>query len=259
MSEPEVVLTRVIRALNEVAETSEVWAGGLLNPGGPHHRLEGHLYPISIGEDECLVFGRVIEDLCPAHCYIIGNAFGLSSAYIAAMMRENGGRSVTTLDDQSEGDGAKIAAVAQALADHLGLSGILSNLVGQAPRDIEATAKEASYGLIFIDGLHRHPQVTHDFIGMLPYCADDSVVAFHDSWIIGVPEAVREAKKRGFHCLWIPTSCETILATRDRSVFERLQRLFPDGVENRKRRSYLYGYWLHLREVLSFRFRQWSR
>ena len=254
MSSSEVVLAGVLRALKDVAETSVVWPDGLLNPGGPHHRLDGHLYPISIGEDECLVFGRVIERMRPEHCYIIGNAFGLSSAYIACMMRDHGGHSVTTIDDQSEGDGARIAGIAQSLADHLGLDGILDNLVGRSPQDIEATAKLSSYGLIFIDGLHRHPQVTRDFIGMLPYCTDETVVAFHDSWIIGVPEAVREAKKRGFHCLWIPTSCETILTTRDPSVFAELQRLFPEGVENRKRRSYLYGYWLHLREVLSFRF-----
>ena len=73
-------LHRVIGALDSVAETTMVWPKGLLNPGGPHRRLKGHQYPISIGEDECLVFGKLIESLRPAHCYIIGNAFGFSSA-----------------------------------------------------------------------------------------------------------------------------------------------------------------------------------
>lgn len=253
MSDARNTLNHVLRSLAEVARTSPTWSTGLLNPGGPHYRLEGHLYPISIGEDECLVFGQLIESLKPKHCYIIGNAFGLSSAYIACMMRDHGGRSVTTIDDQSEGDGKRIAGVAQALADHLDLGEILDNLVGRAPEDIPATANQPSYDLIFIDGLHRHPQVTHDFLGTLPYCNDDTVVVFHDSWIVGVPEAVAEAKKQGMHCLWIPTSCEMILATRNRALFDNLQALFPSGVENRRRRSYLYGYLLHLREVWSFR------
>jgi len=245
-------LIRVLHALERVAATSLVWPEGLLNPGGPHRRLDGHLYPISIGDDECLVFGKLIEALRPQHCFIIGNAFGLSSAYIACMMRDHGGRSVTTLDDRSEGEGVLIAEVAQSLAGQLQLDSILENVHGRAPGDIPVAAKQPSYQLIFVDGLHRHPQVTRDFRGMLPYCAADTVIVFHDSWIIGVPEAVREAKERGMYCWWVPTSCEMILVTAKRSLFAELQRLFPQGVEDRGRRSYLYGYLLHLREVASF-------
>ena len=246
-------VSRVVSALGEVAETSLLWKEGLVNPGGPHRRLRGHLYPISIGEDECVVFGKLVERLRPKHCYIIGNAFGFSSAYIAEVMRDHGGESVTTLDNQSEGQGERIAAVAQALTDKLGLSELLQNCKGSSPEDIPRTAKQPSYELIFIDGLHRHPQVTHDLHGVMPYCTDKSVIVFHDSWIIGVPEAVDEAKKLGFRCLWVPTSCEMILATRDEDVFRELEAVFPNGVEDRGRRSYLYGYLLHLREVWSFR------
>ena len=211
------------------------------------------MYPISIGEDECVVFGKLVEHFRPEHCYIIGNAFGFSSAYIAEVMSHCGGRSVTTLDNQSEGEGQLMAAVAQALTDKLGLSEILQNCKGSSPEDIPRTAKQASYELIFIDGLHRHPQVTRDLHGVLPYCDQKSIVVFHDSWIVGVPEAVEEAKKLGFRCLWVPTSCEMILATKDEQVFAKLQTVFPEGVEDRGRRSYAYGYLLYLREVLSFR------
>ena len=259
MSSIDATLTRVLGALDEVAETSLVWPTGLLNPGGPHRRIKGHLYPISIGDDECRVFGRLIERLRPEHCYIIGNAFGLSSVYVACMMRDNGGISVTTLDDRSEGQGERIAGIADALADKLELGGILQNRKGRAPGDIGTTAKQPRYELIFVDGLHRHPQVTRDFLGVLPYCADDTVVVFHDSWIAGVPEAVKEAKRRGLRCLWIPTSCEMILATTGQSLFADLETIFPEGDENRRRRSYIYGYWLHLREVLSFRLGEMRR
>lgn len=244
-------LNRVLRGLEEVADTGLLWEKGLLNPGGPHRRLRGHHYPISIGEDECLVFGKVIERFRPADCYIIGNAFGLSSAYIADVMKRHGGESVITLDNQSEGAGQKTAAIAQALADKLEL-GLLKNKKGSAPQDIAATVERASYDLIFIDGLHRHPQVTHDFEGVLPFCNPQSIVVFHDSWIIGVPEAVARAKQAGFRCLWVPTSCEMIFATRDPERFQALQALFPNGVEDRGRRSYLYGWTLYARETVSF-------
>ena len=245
-------LQRVVSALEGLAEIGFVWEKGLLHPGGPHRRLRGHHYPISIGEDECLVFGKLVEALRPEHCYIIGNAFGFSSAYIADVMKRCGGKSVITLDNQSEGAGQKVAAIAQALSDALGVSDILKNKKGTAPDDIAATVEQKAYELVFIDGLHRHPQVTHDFEGVLPYCAERGIVVFHDSWIIGVPEAVQRAKQKGFRCLWVPTSCEMILATRDADLWQRLQALFPDGVEDRGHRNYLYGWTLYARETLSF-------
>jgi predicted O-methyltransferase YrrM len=245
-------LNRVVGTLGELADVTLLWDKGLLNPGGPHRRLRGHHYPISIGEDECLVFGKVIERFQPEHCYIIGNAFGLSSAYIADVMKRNAGKSVITLDNQSEGAGQKAAGIARDLTDRLGLSDILHNKKGSSPEDIPATADQPVYDLVFIDGLHRHPQVTHDFDGVLPIVGERSIVVFHDSWIIGVPEAVQRAKDKGFRCLWIPTSCEMILATRSPERFAELQALFPEGVEDRGRRSYLYGWTLYARETLGF-------
>jgi predicted O-methyltransferase YrrM len=245
-------LRRVVSALDKLADVSLLWEKGLLNPGGPHRRLRGHHYPISIGEDECLVFGKLVEALRPEHCYIIGNAFGFSSAYIADVMKRCGGKSCVTLDNQSEGAGQKCAAIAQGLSDALELGAILRNKKGSAPEDIARTAEQAKYDLIFIDGLHRHPQVTHDLEGVLPYCAPETVVVFHDSWIIGVPEAVARAKKEGFRCLWVPTSCEMILATRSPERWKQLCELFPEGIEDKGARNYLYGWTLYARETVSF-------
>jgi predicted O-methyltransferase YrrM len=245
-------LQRVTAVLDQIAPVGFLWPKGLLNPGGPHRRLRGHHYPISIGEDECLVFGKLIEAFRPEHCYIIGNAFGFSSAYIADVMLRAGGKSVVTLDNQSEGAGEQSAAIAEALSEKLGLTQILRNKKGSSPQDIATTVEQSSYDLIFIDGLHRHPQVTHDLEGVLPYSGERTIIVFHDSWIIGVPEAVQRAKDKGFRCLWVPTSCEMILSTRDGARFAELQRLFPEGVEDRGRRSYLYGWTLYARETLAF-------
>ncbi|MGD8859056.1 MAG: class I SAM-dependent methyltransferase [Myxococcales bacterium] len=245
-------LSRVTKALDSLADVGFLWEKGLLNPGGPHRRLKGFHYPISIGEDECRVFGKLIEKFRPEHCYIVGNAFGFSSAYIADVMKRCGGKSCVTLDNQSEGAGQIAAGIADRLTKQLGLEDILRNKKGSSPEDIPATAERDEYDLIFIDGLHRHPQVTHDLEGLLPYVGDDTIVVFHDSWIIGVPEAVDRAKQEGFRCLWVPTSCEMILATRSQQRFTELEQIFPEGVEDRGKRNYLYGWTLYARETVSF-------
>jgi predicted O-methyltransferase YrrM len=245
-------LQRVTRALDGLAPIGFVWPNGLLNPGGPHRRLKGHHFPISIGEDECLVFGKLVQTFRPEHCFIIGNAFGFSSAYIADVMLRNGGKSAVTLDNQSEGAGQRAAAIAQALTEKLGLAELLRNKKGSAPADIASTVEQKVYDLIFIDGLHRHPQVIHDLDGVLPYAGPQTIIVFHDSWIIGVPEAVDRAKSLGYRCLWVPTSCEMILATKDPAQFAKLQEVFPNGIEDRGKRNYFYGWTLAMRETFSF-------
>lgn len=245
-------LSKVVSTLERLADTSYVWPDGLLNPGGPHRRLKGFHYPISIGDDECGVFGKLVERFQPEQCYIIGNAFGYSSAYIAHVMQQHGGQRVVTLDNQSEGAGQVAAGIAQQLTEELGLTGILDNKKGTSPQDIASTVETDAYDLVFIDGLHRHPQVTHDLEGVLPFLADDAILVFHDSWIIGVPEAVERAKQEGFRGLWIPTSCEMIVTTKSPERWAQLEQLFPDGVEDKGARNYLYGWTLYVRETVAY-------
>lgn len=151
-----------------MAETSLVWHRGLLNSGGPHRVLKGSLYPISIGEDECAVFGKLIEQFRPENTFIIGNAFGFSSCYIADAMRQYGGQSVITLDSEVEGRGQDCAAVARRLANVMELS-LLKNKKGSSPNDTAWAAEGKNFDLVFIDGDHSDPQVTRDFEGILPF------------------------------------------------------------------------------------------
>ncbi len=249
-------LQRVIAALETTVETSVIWNDGLLNPGGPHRRLKGSIMPVSIGEDECMTFGKIIREVRPERCFIIGNAFGLSATYIADVMRQNGGASVITLDSQSEGPGERCAKIARELTEKLELTDILKNKKGWSPKDIPGAVEAEKYPLIFIDGDHSHPQVSHDFDGILPLVADDSIVVWHDSWIRGVPESVERSKSHGFRCLWVPTSCEMILGTRSPEMFERLRKLFPEGVEDRGRRSYVHQWVIGATEVVAY---YWDR
>lgn len=234
-------LPAVVAALNEIHETRLVWPKGLLHRGGPHRKLAGMMFPISIGEDECRVFGSLIERFRPQTCFIIGNAFGLSSCYIAAAMRDGGGRSVTTLDSEQEGDGATCGRIARELAKRLGLD-LLTNVKGRSPGDIAVAATEAAYDLVFIDGAHIHPQVTRDYEGMRPYIGTDTVVLWHDYWLSGIHQSVKRATDDGMHCLWLPTSCEMVVGTRNRTMFEEIRLLFQNGVENPRPHS--IGIWL---------------
>jgi predicted O-methyltransferase YrrM len=229
-------LNRVLSALNEVAETSQVWPRGLLNPGGPHHVLTGTLLPISIGEDECAVFERLIERFRPAHAFIVGNAFGFSSCYIAEVMRQHGGQRVVTLDSEIEGRGQACAVVARQLTQRLDLT-LITNKKGRSPEDTAWAVETDRHDLVFIDGDHRHPQVTRDFEGILPYTNAKTIFVWHDFWMTGILPCLRTAASYGFRWLWLPTSCEMVLGVRDAATFADLQEMFPEGVENQRPHS----------------------
>jgi predicted O-methyltransferase YrrM len=218
----------VISALDAIANTRMVWQRGLMHPGGPHRRLAGSVSPISIGEDECALFGKLIAALTPKNCFIVGNAFGFSSAYIARAMLDHGGKSVVTLDAESEGDGARCAQIARALTDRLDL-GILTNKKGWSPRDIPQAVEDSDYDIIFIDGCHGHPAVCEDLQGTAPYAREDTLFVWHDYWFPGVRHGVDEAIRQGYRCWWVPTSCEMVLGTKSNALFTELKAMLPNG------------------------------
>jgi predicted O-methyltransferase YrrM len=242
MLDTKTYLRNLLNALDAVAPTKLVWSNGFANRGGPHRRLVGNKTPISIGEDECVLFAKLIAALRPENCFIVGNAFGFSSAFIAMVMQDHGGRSVITLDAQAEGLGERNAQVARALTERLSLK-ILKNKKGYSPRDVPATVEDATYDLIFLDGNHGHPDVTYDLLGALPYAHEKSVIVLHDFWLPGVWQGAIAAEATGLHCLLVPTSCEIVLCTRDAATFEQLRAVFPEGVTNVGKRYRRPTYW----------------
>ncbi len=242
-------LHRVVNTLNEVAKTSLVWKHGLINRGGPHRVLTGTMLPISIGEDECAIFGRLIEKFRPQHAFIIGNAFGFSSCYIADMMQHHGGQKVVTLDSEVEGKGQDCAKVARQLANKLELT-LLVNKKGRSPADTAWAVETDQHDLVFIDGDHSHPQVTLDFESILPFTHSGTIFVWHDFWWSGILPCLRTAEKHGFRWLWLPTSCEMVLGVRDDAIFASLQKMFPDGVENQKPHSLLLAPTILVKEFI---------
>ena len=216
----------VITAMNEITRMERIWRRGLNHPGGPHYRIKGMFSPISIGRDEMVIFGRVIEHFRPSNCFIIGNAFGTSSVFIAKMMERCSGRSVVTLDDKSEGNGELCFTTAADLRRRM-KADILTNKAGTSPRDVESAAEDESYDLIFIDGEHTHPQVTKDYVAIKPLVHEKSIICWHDYWMPGIPESVVVAEIEGFRCLKLESSCEMVLGTRDPGVHSEIERIFP--------------------------------
>lgn len=230
----DVLIQEIVDNLREIAGVDRLWRRGAVHRGGPHYRLKGSIGPISIGEDECRLLGRLIQDFRPRRCFIVGNAFGLSSVFIAKMMESNGGRHVVTLDNQSEGNGRRCADVAAELARRMRCR-LLKNHKGTSPADIPSAAGAERYDLLFLDGLHRHPQVTRDFRGALDIATPDAVFVWHDYWMLGIHQSVEDAQRAGFRCLKINTSCEMVFGTRNDRLFDRLPDLHENTEPPRRR------------------------
>jgi predicted O-methyltransferase YrrM len=241
------LVERIVVSLESIAGLERIWSRGVVHRGGPHYRLRRTIGPVSIGEDECAILGKLIARFRPANCFIIGNGFGLSSAFIAKMMEANGGVSVITLDSKTEGEGERCFAAAEELRLRIDCR-ILRNKYGVSPQDIDRTSEGALYDLILIDGDHSHPQPTKDFRGVEHLLRKDAIVCWHDYWLSGVTESVAEAQRSGYRCIKVSSSCEMVLGTTDEAIFREIGRLF-DEVEPPIRRRHP---WARLKLSRSF-------
>lgn len=240
------LVRRIVNTLEDFSGLDRIWKRGVVHSGGPHYRLRGTPGPVSIGEDECHLLGQLIRRFL-AHCFIIGNGFGLSGAFISKMMESHSGESVITLDSKVEGDGEACFLAAEHLRHRLECR-LLRNKCGFSPQDIDRTVESPVYDLILIDGGHSHPQVTEDFSAVRRLLQDRSIVAWHDYWLPGVSESVAEAQRAGFRCLKLNSSCEMVFGTRDQAVFRAIESMFQDAEEPAPRRRPL----AHLRLTRTF-------
>jgi predicted O-methyltransferase YrrM len=237
------LVQRIVVSLESIAGLERIWKRGVVHRGGPHYRLRGTLGPVSIGEDECLILGKLIAHFRPANCFIIGNGFGLSSAFIAKMMEANGGVFVITLDSKEEGDGERCFETAEELRIRMGCR-ILRNKHGVSPQDISKTGESVGYDLIFIDGDHSHPQATNDFRGVQHLLRKDGILCWHDYWLAGVPDSVSEAQRSGYRCVKVNSSCEMVFGTKDEAVFQEIGALFDNAETPTRRRHPLAQFML---------------
>jgi predicted O-methyltransferase YrrM len=230
------LVDRIVVSLDSITGLEKIWRRGLVHRGGPHYRLLGTIGPVSIGEDECLILGKLITRFKPANCFVVGNGFGLSSVFIAKIMEVNGGVSVVTLDSKKEGDGERCFETAEQLRVSMDCR-ILRNKYGVSPRDIDKAGGSDRYDFVFIDGDHSHPQPTDDFHGVKHLLRKNGVLCWHDYWFAGVSESVAEAQRNRYQCVKINSSCEMVFGTRDEGVFREFGVLF-DNAETPAPRSH---------------------
>lgn len=236
---PSAILAQITQALDEFTGLETVWPHGLIRPGGPHYRLRGTAGPSSLGADECLALGRLALEFQPARTFILGNGFGLSAAFLARLTSRFRGQ-VLTLDNQSEGDGARCFQAAAYLRDHLPCPNLYNHL-GASPDAIPALAADGPFHLVLIDGAHHHPQVTIDFHAIRPHLHSAGIVIWHDYWLPGVVQSVATAQKEGWYCLRLPTSCEIVFGTRHAGTFATLSALYPTAGPPVPSHRYLLG------------------
>ena len=225
----------MVASLAAIDRLERIWSRGIVHRGGPHYRLAGTTGPVSIGEDECLILGQLIARFKPSTCFVVGNGFGLSSAFIGKLMEQHGGTSVITLDDMSEGDGQRCFDTAQELTRRLDCR-IVRNKYGRSPHDIGRSAESAVYDFVFLDGNHAHPYATDDCRGLQPLLHHRSIIGWHDYWLGGVSESVADAERAGYQCLKINSSSEMVFGTRDEKALQEIRNLFPGAEAPMRRR-----------------------
>lgn len=145
-------------------------------------------YDCSMSWEELRHLQYLISGFKFRNCFVIGNAFGLSSAYMALVMADNGGDRIVTIDNLN----VNVAdtwvqmfsktqqEVADSLIRNLNLPLTYLNVVGSSPQDLPAACGETKYDLVLIDGLHTAEAVFDDFTGMLSHSVENTLFVFHD-------------------------------------------------------------------------------
>lgn len=186
---------------------------GAVNPGGPHYRARHRLSPISIGHDECLFLNKIVDAIKPQYTFVIGNAFGFSSVFLAMAT----GTQVVSIDNRTEGNGEECAAIAEWLAKQMGCTN-LQQLRAESPQDVPHVLGQNKIDLCLIDGAHAPPHPKNDTLAVIPHLSDKGVIVWHDGFAVGVKEAVVAARELGYDCREYPTSCVMNMGAKDASI-----------------------------------------
>lgn len=188
---------------------------------------------------DAFVFMTMERIVKPENIFIIGNAFGLSTIFLAELFPD---ASIDVIDAEIEGLETKIGSD---LTKEINKKefGNIKLTKGFSPQDLPQAMRAKKYNLIFIDGLHTNEQILLDFYGMLPYCDEKCTIYFHDvafakmfeSWEI----IKKEGSKMGFRSFdlgFTQMGCTTLVKGYD-NLIEYLQL-----ISNKFDGPYFIGY-----------------
>lgn len=198
---------------------------------------------VSMSCAELYTVRKVIEHFRPGGCFIVGNAFGFSATYIAAVMSDNGGQRVVTIDSVV-GDGAlRQHAIATRLVAKANFPIPLVHTVGLSPQDLRSCCFNDVYDLVVIDASHGKDDVYADYAGIRAFSRFDTLFVFHDTAILGVAPAIDQICAT-FHIpkerLFSPTATPNVgFFSESSEVMEACRKVLDDPLENAGIRNFL--------------------
>lgn len=149
---------------------------------------------------DAFVFLAMERLIKPYNIFIIGNAFGLSTFFLAELFPN---ANIDVIEAEIEGFEVKTGSKLTNLINKE-FFGNVNLTIGYSPKDIEKAVNANKYNLVFFDGYHTNEQLLLDFNGMLPYLDENCVLYFHDIAFAKMFEAWEIIKSEGINRGFIP-------------------------------------------------------
>ncbi|MBN2585926.1 MAG: class I SAM-dependent methyltransferase [Candidatus Fermentibacteraceae bacterium] len=139
----------------------------------------------------CVFLYRLLRELGCSSCVELGSCVGISAAYQAAALNNNGMGTLRTLEGCPE-----IARLAEETIKGLGLENT-TVITGPFNETLEGVLSESSpVDFFFNDGHHDHDAVLDYFRRSLPFLSREAVIVFDDiSWSPGMRSAWTEIEE----------------------------------------------------------------
>lgn len=219
-----------LEMLNQIhCDLEAIWPNGreadCCGADGNHYRLCGFRRPVSIGRVEARLLYNLTRRSRARRAFEVGTAFGYSSFWIGAAVRENRVNDgwVGSIDNHSEDSAGENAfSFARSKAEQLGLSDIIQYYIGNSPQDLDAILVEP-IDIAFIDGNHHGEQPKSDYEGLRPYLTNSSFLIWHDVQAqYGVASGISAAIADGWCPVVFPTSCRICVCYRGQDQWKTL-------------------------------------
>lgn len=186
---------------------------------GDHFHLPGTVRPLTVSRVESVFLGNLVAACNANNVLEVGTAFGYSAAWLAYGIGQTSHDGlVFTLDNGSEGGlGDQLLDIARQIWSRVGVTDRIKAMRGTSPEALDELT-ELVVDIAFIDGEHRGGQPLKDYQACVRRLSPSGSVVFHDAQTkYDVPEAVARAEADGFTIVPLGTSCEMVVALRDKA------------------------------------------
>lgn len=143
-----------------------------------------YFQPSDMCEPDRLMLYAIVRGLRPERVLEIGARWGGGARIISAALESSGFGRAVGIDPEPKA----FRPSSRDLHDRYQL------LVGYSPQAIPAAVEklQGPIDLAFIDAMHTHDHVLADFRGVIPFMSEASHVLLHDTFHVGINQAVEE-------------------------------------------------------------------